>query len=70
MLNKFGNEIKIIDCEKLFEDEELRQAKIRHLKAVRMRYLDYVIKMPKHSDREVNGLIKAEYLLKQATNER
>jgi len=68
LINKFGNEVKIIDCEKLVAEDELKQAKIRHLKAVRMRYLDYVIKMKSPSDRVLVNAILAERMLKQ--NER
>lgn len=69
MINKFGNEIKIIDCEKLVAEDELKQAKIRHLKAVRMRYLDYVIKMKNPSDRVLANAILAEKIYKQARKE-
>ena len=68
MKNKFGNEIKVIDCDRLFQEKELQQAKIRHLKAVRMRYLDYVIKMKSPSDRVLVNAILAERMLKK--NER
>lgn len=69
MINKFGNEVKVIDCEKLVVEDELKRAKIRHLKAVRMRYLDYVIKMKKPSDRVINGMIKIEQLYKKSERE-
>ena len=69
MKNKYGNEVKVIDCEKLVAEEELKRAKIRHLKAVRMRYLDYVIKMKKPSDRVINGMIKIEQLYKKSERE-
>ena len=63
MINKYGREIKVIDCDKLFQ--EMKQAKIRHLKAVRIRYLDYVIKMKNPSDRVITNAILAERMLKQ-----
>ena len=63
--NKFGNVIKITDCRKLDKYMELREAKLRHLKAVRDRYMMYVIDMPKEDDRVVANMIKAEVLYKQ-----
>ena len=70
MINKFGNEIKVIDCEKLVAEGELKQAKIRHLKNVRMRYLDYVIKRQKNDNRVSYNMLLAERLYFNAKNER
>lgn len=71
LINNFGNEVKIIDCRKLVdEDDQLREAKIRHLRNVRMRYLDYVIKMKTPSKSTVNHMLSMEKLYKQTKNER
>lgn len=67
MKNKFGREIEVIDLGDIYR--QVKEAKIRHLKNVRMRYLDYVIKMKNPSDRVVSNAIMAEYLLKQARKE-
>lgn len=70
MKNKYGRKIKIVDCEKLDKYNELREAKIRHLKNVRMRYLDYVIKMDNPKDMVISNAILAERMYKQAQKER
>ena len=67
MKNKFGNEIKVIDLGDIYR--QLKEAKIRHLRNVRMRYLDYVIKMKEPSDRVIGNAILAEKLLKQSERE-
>ena len=66
MRNKYGNVIKITDCRKLDKYNELREAKLRHLKAVRDRYMMYVIDMPVEEDRVVANMVKAEMLYKEA----
>ena len=67
MINKFGREIKVIDLGDIYR--QVQEAKLRHLKAVRMRYLDYVIKMKSPGDRVLSNAIMAEYLYKQAKKE-
>jgi len=68
LFNKFGNEIKVIDLGAIYK--QVVDAKIRHLKNVRMRYLDYVIKMKDPSDRVISNAILAEKQYKQAQKER
>ena len=67
MKNKFGREIKVIDLGDIYR--QVQEAKIRHLKNIRMRYLEYMIKMKNPSDRVISDAVKAEYMLKQAKKE-
>ena len=67
MKNKFGREVKVIDLGTIYKD--VIDAEIRHLKNVRLRYLDYVIKMNSPSDRVIINAILAEKIYKQARKE-
>ena len=66
MQNKFGREIQVIDLGDIYR--QVQEAKVRHLKNVRMRYLEYVIKMKNPSDRVIANAILAERMYKR--NER
>ena len=68
MKNKFGREIQVINIGDIYR--QLQEAKIRHLKNVRMRYLDYVIKMANPKDRVISNAILAERMYKQSQKER
>ena len=61
---------RIITEPEIKEFIEARDAKIRHLKNVRTRYLDYIIKMKNPSDRVIGNAILAEKQYKQAQKER
>lgn len=68
LFNKFGREIQVIDIGDIYR--QVLEAKIRHLKNVRTRYLDYIIKMKQPTDSVLVNAVVAEKMYKQSERER